>query len=46
MRFVSTPELLERISTVEWELSQIEEAISLQTSDPSPVCLLTLSAFR
>ncbi|CAM6027507.1 unnamed protein product [Sphagnum balticum] len=35
VRFVSTPELLERISTVEWELSQIEEAISLQTSDPS-----------
>ncbi|CAM6050259.1 unnamed protein product [Sphagnum compactum] len=46
VRFVSTPELLERISTVEWELSQIEEAISLQTSDPSSVCLLTLSAFR
>jgi hypothetical protein len=40
VRFVSTPELLERVSIVELELSQIEEAINLQTNDCSAVCLL------
>jgi hypothetical protein len=35
VRFVSTPELLERVSIVELELSQIEEAINLQTNDCS-----------
>ncbi|CAK9232504.1 unnamed protein product [Sphagnum troendelagicum] len=41
VRFVSTPELLERVSIVELELSQIEEAINLQTNDCSAVCLLS-----
>lgn len=30
VRFVSTPEILERVSTLESEILQIEEAISIQ----------------
>ncbi|KAL3507617.1 hypothetical protein ACH5RR_032999 [Cinchona calisaya] len=33
VRFVSTPEILERVHTVESEILQIEEAIALQGSD-------------
>lgn len=30
VRFVSTPEILERVSTLESEILQIEEAIAIQ----------------
>lgn len=33
VRFVSTPEILERVYTIESEISQIEEAISLQRNN-------------
>ncbi|KAF6175594.1 hypothetical protein GIB67_002606 [Kingdonia uniflora] len=33
VRFVSTPEVLERVNTVESEISQIEEAIAIQGND-------------
>ncbi|KAJ3678495.1 hypothetical protein LUZ60_002298 [Juncus effusus] len=33
VRFVSTPEILERVTTIESEILQIEEAISIQSSD-------------
>lgn len=33
MRFVSTPEILERVTTIESEILQIEEAIAVQSSD-------------
>jgi hypothetical protein len=33
VRFVSTPEILERVTTIESEILQIEEAISVQSSD-------------
>lgn len=44
VRFVSTPEVLERVSSVEAELVQIEEAISIQANEArvrllSYVCL-------
>ena len=35
MRFVSTPEVLERVSTVETELSELEEAVRIQESNTS-----------
>lgn len=33
VRFVSTPEVLERVNTIESEILQIEEAISSQGND-------------
>ncbi|KAJ6828775.1 uncharacterized protein M6B38_361180 [Iris pallida] len=33
VRFVSTPEVLERVSTIESEISQIEEAITIQGNE-------------
>ncbi|KAJ1694808.1 hypothetical protein LUZ63_011506 [Rhynchospora breviuscula] len=33
VRFVSTPEILERVTTIESEILQIEEAIAVQSSD-------------
>nr|DAD19995.1 TPA_asm: hypothetical protein HUJ06_021458 [Nelumbo nucifera] len=33
VRFVSTPEVLERVHTIESEISQIEEAIAIQSND-------------
>jgi hypothetical protein len=33
VRFVSTPEILERVTTIESEIVQIEEAIDVQSSD-------------
>ncbi|KAK9146407.1 hypothetical protein Sjap_006310 [Stephania japonica] len=33
VRFVSTPEVLERVTTIESEILQIEEAISIQNND-------------
>lgn len=35
VRFVSTPEILERVYTIESEILQIEEAISLQGNNDS-----------
>ena len=35
VRFVSTPEVLERVSTVETELSELEEAVRIQESNTS-----------
>lgn len=39
MRFVSTPEILERVSIVSTELSQIEEDVNVQANESSQVCL-------
>lgn len=33
VRFVSTPEILERVHTIESEILQLEEAIALQSSN-------------
>jgi hypothetical protein len=33
VRFVSTPGILERVTTIESEILQIEEAIAIQSSD-------------
>ncbi|CAM6035067.1 unnamed protein product [Sphagnum compactum] len=37
VRFVSTPEVLEHVSTVETELTQLEETISMQANESSQV---------
>lgn len=39
VRFVSTPEILERVSIVSTELSQIEEDANVQANESSQVCL-------
>ena len=33
MRFVSTPEVLERVTTLESEILQLEDAIAIQSND-------------
>jgi hypothetical protein len=33
VRFVSTPEVLERVTTIESEILQLEDAISIQSND-------------
>ncbi len=43
VRFVSTPEVLEHVSTVETELTQLEETISMQANESSQVKDLVVS---
>lgn len=41
VRFVSTPEILERVYTIETEISQIEEAILIQWSNDTGQSLVS-----
>jgi hypothetical protein len=43
VRFVSTPEVLEHVSTVETELTQLEETISMQANESLQVKDLVVS---
>lgn len=40
VRFVSTPEILERVSTLESEILQIEEAIAIQGNNDTGHCII------
>ena len=43
VRFVSTPEVLERVTTIESEILQIEDAISVQVNESLGLRSVTVS---
>lgn len=45
VRFVSTPEILERVYTIESEILQIEEAIAIQGNNDTGLSIVSIAQF-